>query len=254
MGPERPREVSLASTTRPCARSSGMGVWGAQPPADEERDRMREGPPLEAALRPRSFRGRAGVPPHPRPLSPGRGSRTASRRPAGDPGRGRGGGAPNRKKIRGRVGGPRAALRGIPRVHDTTVRTLLRDGAWGAQPLADEGEGQTVRWFRPRGGAAPPRLSRARGSLPLTPPLPRERGQDRPGGSGAQAGRSFRSSEHQQGSGFRTKRGPPHGGPHAWFAKRRNAQGVRTGSCSSSAGGSGSGALAIFSAVTSPST
>ena len=136
----------------------------------------------------------------------------------------------------------------------STTRPCARSsgiGVWGAQPLADEGEGQTVRWFRPRGGAAPPRLSRARGSLPLSPGRGSRTGRS---ALGAQAGRSFRSSEHQQGSGFRTKRGPPHGGPHAWAAKRRNAQGVRTGSCSSSAGGSGSGALAIFSAVTSPST
>ena len=181
----------------------------------------------------------------------------------------------------------------------STTRPCARSsgmGAWGAQPPADEGEGQTVRWFRPRGGAAPPRLSRARGGVGAEPPTERkseggwvgqsgparypsrprhDRARAPPGGGvggcaphrrgrergrtgrsalGAQAGRSFRSSEHQQGSGFRTKRGPPHGGPHAWAAKRRNAQGVRTGSCSSSAGGSGSGALAIFSAVTSPST
>ena len=59
----------------------------------------------------------------------------------GRSGRGRGGGAPNRKKIRGRVGGPRAALRGIPRVHDTTVRTLLRDGGVGGAAPSRRGRG-----------------------------------------------------------------------------------------------------------------
>ena len=71
---EQPCEVSLASTTRPCAVSSGMGVWGAAPPTDEERDRVREGPPLEAALRPRGFRGHAGVSPSPQPSAQGEGA------------------------------------------------------------------------------------------------------------------------------------------------------------------------------------
>ena len=255
MGPERPCEVSLASTTRPCARSSGMGVWGAQPPADEgEGQTVRWFRPRGGAAPPRLSRARGSLPLTPA-LSPQgegagrpRGGRRAIR--AG----GVGAEPPTERKSEGGWVGP--ALRGIPRVHDTTVRALLRDGGVGGAAPRRRGRGTDREMVPPsRRRCAPAGLGRGRAGVSPSPaPSPRERGPDRPVGSGAQAGRSFRSSEHQQGSGFRTKRGPPHGGPHAWAAKRRNAQGVRTGSCSSSAGGSGSGALAIFSAVTSPST
>ncbi len=62
----------------------------------------------------------------------------------------------------------------------------------------------------------------------------------------------------QRARGMGTKRGPPSGRPSCMRTQARS-QGVRTGSCSSSSaggsgGGSGGGALAICSAVTSPST
>ena len=67
-----------------------------------------------------------------RPRELGARSDPAAAQP-GAPGGGVGARPPHRRKSEGGWVG-RAALRGIPRVYDTTVRTLLRDGVWGRSP------------------------------------------------------------------------------------------------------------------------
>ena len=100
----------------------------------------------------------------------------------GRSGRGRGGAAPTERTSEGGWVG-RAALRGIPRVHDTTVRTLLRDGGVGGAAPSRRGRGTDREMVPPsRRRCAPAAFEGARES-PLTPALsPQGEGAGRPRG------------------------------------------------------------------------
>ena len=111
-----------ASTEAPCACSSGMGTWGAQPPIDGTR-----------------------LPSGPRLLC----------QPAGGVGA-----QPPRKETPRAGGRARAALRGIPASTEAPCACSSAMGAWGAQPPAEDarlpsGPRSHRRSGRGRGGAAP---------------------------------------------------------------------------------------------------
>ena len=153
-GPEGPRGCGPAADPAAAQPGAPGGGVGAQPPHEEN---PRAGGWARAAQRahpgwgcggrspPRAARGLRPLPLTPALSRKGRGGRTAvapglavrlliRRRRSPALRAGAWGRSPHIEENPRAGGWARAALRGIPRVHDTTVRTLLRDGVWGRSP------------------------------------------------------------------------------------------------------------------------